>query len=124
MPSFETLTLADIFTHLSKSSSNTFKTHKNISLYFKRRYLIIYKYLKTAGRNERDQYKCIITNEAGTAQYQVYLNVRCVSFAVLLQSKRFRRTVPNFEILIESFEVEKRNFEFPKNSKSSLRPSF
>ena len=46
MPSFETP--ADIFTHLSvfhspKGSSNTFKTHKNISLYFKRKYLIIYK---------------------------------------------------------------------------------
>ena len=42
MPSFETL--ADTFTHLSvfhspEGSSNTFKTHKNISLYFKRRYL-------------------------------------------------------------------------------------
>ena len=40
---------ADIVTRLSvfdspKGSSNTFKTHKNISLYFKRRYLIIYKY--------------------------------------------------------------------------------
>ena len=45
MPSFETL--AYIFTFLSfspKGSSNTFKTHKTISLYFKRRYLIIYKY--------------------------------------------------------------------------------
>ena len=47
MPSFEIK--ADIFTRLSvsdspKGSSNTFKTHKNISLYFKRRYLIIYKY--------------------------------------------------------------------------------
>ena len=47
MPSFEIQ--ADIFTRLSvfdspKGSSNTFKTHKNISLYFKRRYLIIYKY--------------------------------------------------------------------------------
>ena len=46
MPSFEIQ--ADIFTRLSvfdspKGSSNTFKTHKNISLYFKRRYLIIYK---------------------------------------------------------------------------------
>ena len=45
MPSFEIQ--ADIFTRLSvfdspKGSSNTFKTHKNISLYFKRRYLIIY----------------------------------------------------------------------------------
>ena len=41
-------TPADIFTHLSvfdspKGSSNTFKTHKN-SLYFKRRYLIMYTY--------------------------------------------------------------------------------
>ena len=48
MPSFEIQ--ADIFTCLSifdspKGSSNTFKTHKNISLYFKRRYLIIYNYL-------------------------------------------------------------------------------
>ena len=48
MPSFEIQ--ADIFTRLSvfdspKGSSNTFKTHKNISLYFKRRHLIIYKYL-------------------------------------------------------------------------------
>ena len=47
MPSFEILT--DIFTRLSvfdspKGSSNTFKTRKNISLYFKRRHLIIYKY--------------------------------------------------------------------------------
>ena len=47
MPSFEIQ--VDIFTRLSvfgspKGSSNTFKTHKNISLYFKRRYLIIYKY--------------------------------------------------------------------------------
>ena len=45
IPCFETL--ADIFTRLSvfesrKGSSNTFKAHKNISLYFKRRYLIIY----------------------------------------------------------------------------------
>ena len=45
MPSFEIL--ADIFTRLSvfdspKGSSNTFKTRKNISLYFKRRHLIIY----------------------------------------------------------------------------------
>ena len=47
MPSFEIQT--DIFTRLSvfdspKGSSNTFKTHKNISLYFKRRHLIIYNY--------------------------------------------------------------------------------
>ena len=47
MPSFETP--ADIFTRLPvfdspKGSSDTFKTHKNISLYFKRRYLIIYNY--------------------------------------------------------------------------------
>ena len=47
MPSFEIQ--ADIFTRLSvfdspKGSSNTFKTHKNISLYFKRRHLIIYNY--------------------------------------------------------------------------------
>ena len=28
----------------AKGSSNTFKTHKNISLYFKRRYLITYNY--------------------------------------------------------------------------------
>ena len=47
MPSFEIQ--ADIFTRLSvfdspEGSSNTFKTHKNISLYFKRRYLIIYNY--------------------------------------------------------------------------------
>ena len=47
MPSFETL--ADIFYRLSvqdspKGSSNAFKTRKDISLYFKRRYLIIYKY--------------------------------------------------------------------------------
>ena len=42
---------ADIFTRPSvfdspKGSSNTFKTHKNISLYFKRRYLIIYNSLR------------------------------------------------------------------------------
>ena len=48
MPSFETP--ADIFTRLSvfdspEGSSNTFKTHKNISLYFKRRYLIRYNYI-------------------------------------------------------------------------------
>ena len=47
MPSFKIQ--AHIFTRRSvfdspKGSSNTFKTHKNISLYFKRRYLIIYKY--------------------------------------------------------------------------------
>ena len=44
MPSVETP--ADIFTRLYslEGSSNTFKTHKNISLYFKRRYLIIYNY--------------------------------------------------------------------------------
>ena len=47
MPSFETL--ADIFTRLSvfdspKGSSNIFNTHKNISLYFQRRHLIIYNY--------------------------------------------------------------------------------
>ena len=47
MPSFETT--ADIFTCLSvfdspEGSSSTFKTHKNISLYFKRNYLIIYNY--------------------------------------------------------------------------------
>ena len=40
---------ADIFMSLSvfdspEGSSNTFKTHKNVCLYFKRRYLIIYKY--------------------------------------------------------------------------------
>ena len=45
MPSFKTL--ADISTRLSvfdsrKGSSNTFKTHKNISLFCKRRYLILY----------------------------------------------------------------------------------
>ena len=43
---------ADIFTRLSvfdspKGSSNTFTTHKNISPYFKRRYLIIYKYCRS-----------------------------------------------------------------------------
>ena len=48
MPSFEIR--ADIFTCLSvfdspKGSSNTVKTRKNISLYFKRRHLIIYNYL-------------------------------------------------------------------------------
>ena len=47
MPSFEIP--ADIFTRLSvfdspKGSSDTVKTRKNISLYFKRRHLIIYKY--------------------------------------------------------------------------------
>ena len=47
MPSFEIP--ADIFTHLSVSelpegSSNTFKTRKNVSLYFKRRHLIIDQY--------------------------------------------------------------------------------
>ena len=50
MHSFETP--ADVFTRLyvfdsPKGSSNTLKTQKNISLYFKRRYLIIYKYLVT-----------------------------------------------------------------------------
>ena len=49
MPSFEIQ--ADIFTRLSlfdspKGSPNTFTSHKNISLYFKRRYLIIYMYLE------------------------------------------------------------------------------
>ena len=52
MLSFETL--AD--TRLSVFDSpegplNTFKSHKNISLYFKRRYLIIYKYLSHSLRN-------------------------------------------------------------------------
>ena len=47
MPSFEIQ--ADIFTRLSvfdspKDSSDTLKTHKNISPYFKRRYLIIHNY--------------------------------------------------------------------------------
>ena len=47
LPSFKIL--ADIFTGLSvfdspKGLSNTIKTHKNICLYFRRRYLIIYKY--------------------------------------------------------------------------------
>ena len=47
MPSFKIQ--ADIFARLSvfdspKGSSNTFKTHKNISPYFKKRYLIIYKF--------------------------------------------------------------------------------
>ena len=47
MSSFETL--ADSFPRLSvfdshKGSSNIFKTHKYISLYFKRKYLIINKY--------------------------------------------------------------------------------
>ena len=46
MPSFEIPAI--FFTCLSvfdspKGSSNTFKTRKNISLYFKRRHLIIYK---------------------------------------------------------------------------------
>ena len=31
-----------------KGSSNTFKTRKNISLYFKRRHLIIYKYFSNS----------------------------------------------------------------------------
>ena len=49
MPSFEIL--ANIFTCLSvfdspKGSSNTVKTRKNISLYFKRRHLIIYNYCR------------------------------------------------------------------------------
>ena len=47
MPSFEVP--ADIFTQLTvfdspKGSLNTFKTHKNINLYFKRRHLIIDSY--------------------------------------------------------------------------------
>ena len=50
MPSFEIP--ANVFTNLSvfgspKGSSDTFKTHKNIRLYFKRRHLIIYKDSKT-----------------------------------------------------------------------------
>ena len=54
MPSFETPT--DVFTRLSvfgspKGSSNTFKNHKNVSLYFKRRFLIIYKYQNAAFRH-------------------------------------------------------------------------
>ena len=57
MPSFEIQ--AHIFTRLSafdspEGSSNTFKTHKNISLYFKRRYLIIYNYLKMRPKNEEN----------------------------------------------------------------------
>ena len=63
MPSFEVQ--ADIFTRLSvfdspKGSSNTFKTHKNISLYFKRRYLIIYNYLRMDGK----QYASKVRNKA------------------------------------------------------------
>ena len=55
MPSFKIQ--ADIFTRLSvfdspKGSSNTFKTHKNISLYFKRRYLIIYNYSNEGCKNQ------------------------------------------------------------------------
>ena len=59
MPSFETL--ADMFNPLSvsdspKGLSNTFKTHKNISLYFKRRYLIIYiKYFHGKQNIEGDE---------------------------------------------------------------------
>ena len=46
---FFCLIVTNFFTRLSvfdspKGSSNTFKTHKNISLYFKRRYLITYNY--------------------------------------------------------------------------------
>ena len=33
------------FSEIPKGLSDTFKTHKDISLYFKGRYLIIYKYL-------------------------------------------------------------------------------
>ena len=51
MPSFEIP--ADNFTCLSvfdspKGSSNTFKTHKNISLYFKRRYLVKFTVFQNA----------------------------------------------------------------------------
>ena len=50
MPSFKIQ--ANIFTRLSvfdspKGLSDIFKTHKNISLYFKRRYLIIYNHVYT-----------------------------------------------------------------------------
>ena len=53
MPSFKIQ--ADIFNHFSvfdspKGSSDTFKTHKNISLYFKRRYLIIYNYFNSKAK--------------------------------------------------------------------------
>ena len=49
---------ADIFTCLSafdspKGSSNTVKTRKNISLYFKRRHLIIYNYADTQNKSAR-----------------------------------------------------------------------
>ena len=71
MPSFEIQ--ADIFTRLSvfdspKGSSNTFKTHKNISLYFKRRYLIIYKYFLL--------HRSLMQNAVTTLnwQYHPYLN--------------------------------------------------
>ena len=57
MPSFEIAPIKipdDIVTRFSvfdspEGSSDTFKTHKNISLYFKRRYLIIYNYYMSAG---------------------------------------------------------------------------
>ena len=76
MPSFELQ--ADIFTRLSvfdspKGSSNTFKTHKNVSLYFKRRYLIIYNYLTS--KNLREQAMRVIkkklTREIQTEPEQI-----------------------------------------------------
>ena len=64
MPSFET----EADTRLSvfdshKGLSNTFKTHKNISLYFKRRYLIIYYYCQITSRNsakDKQKYQPVV----------------------------------------------------------------
>ena len=44
LPPIENTPILMIRVKSPKGSSNTFKTHKNISLYFKRRYLITYNY--------------------------------------------------------------------------------
>ena len=74
MPSFEIQ--ADIFTRLSvfdspKGSSNTFKTHKNISLYFKRRYLIIYNYFYFSAYFELER-----TSESRVSSHSIPTEIR------------------------------------------------
>ena len=54
---------AAIFTRLSvfdspKGSSDTFKAHKNISLYFKRRHLIIYTYFDNKKKEFKTSFIC------------------------------------------------------------------
>ena len=109
MPSFEIQ--ADIFTRLSvfdspKGSSNTFKTHKNISLYFKRRYLIIYNYLTvittnfsalTAGRD--------VTKLAGP-EVIVVGDGHCLLHAFAMSLEEEKITVSSIEDLCSKLKNE------------------